>query len=45
MLIDGRKIAAEMRAEIAADAARFAAETGRAPGLAVVLAGENPASA
>jgi len=44
MLIDGKKIAAEMRAEIAADAARFAVEAGRAPGLAVVLAGENPAS-
>ena len=44
MLIDGKKIAAEIRAEIAADAARFAAEAGRAPGLAVVLAGENPAS-
>ena len=43
-LIDGKKIAAEIRAEIAADAARFAAEAGRAPGLAVVLAGENPAS-
>ena len=43
-LIDGRKIAAEIRAEVAADAARFAAEKGRAPGLAVVLAGENPAS-
>ena len=43
-LIDGRKIAAEIRAEVAADAARFAAERGRAPGLAVVLAGENPAS-
>ena len=44
MIIDGRKIAAEMRAEIAADAARLAAETGRAPGLAVVLVGDNPAS-
>ena len=44
MIIDGKKIAAEIRAEIAADAARFAAEAGRAPGLAVVLAGENPAS-
>ena len=43
-LIDGRKIAAEIRAEVAADAARFASEKGRAPGLAVVLAGENPAS-
>ena len=44
MIIDGKKIAAEIRAEIAADAARFAVEAGRAPGLAVVLAGENPAS-
>ena len=43
-LIDGRKIAAEIRAEVAAGAARFREETGRAPGLAVVLAGANPAS-
>lgn len=43
-LIDGKKIAAEIRAEVAAGAARFQAERGRAPGLAVVLAGENPAS-
>jgi len=43
-LIDGKKIAAEIRAEIAAGAAAFRERTGRAPGLAVVLAGENPAS-
>jgi methylenetetrahydrofolate dehydrogenase (NADP+)/methenyltetrahydrofolate cyclohydrolase len=43
-LIDGKKIAAEIRAEVAAGAARFREETGHAPGLAVVLAGANPAS-
>ena len=43
-LIDGKKIAAEIRAEIAAGAAEFRERSGRAPGLAVVLAGENPAS-
>ena len=42
-LIDGKKIAAALRADIAAEAAALAAE-GRAPGLAVVLVGENPAS-
>ena len=43
-LIDGKKIAAEIRAEIAAGAAAFQERAGRAPGLSVVLAGENPAS-
>lgn len=43
MDIDGRKIAAEIRAEAAAEAAAMKA-AGVEPGLAVVLAGENPAS-
>ena len=43
MLIDGKKIAAETRAEIAeAVAAQKAA--GVTPGLAVIIVGENPAS-
>jgi methylenetetrahydrofolate dehydrogenase (NADP+)/methenyltetrahydrofolate cyclohydrolase len=43
-ILDGKSLAAELRAEIAAEAAALHAETGRAPGLAVVLAGEDPAS-
>jgi len=41
MLIDGKAIAAGLRADIGVDVARLA----RAPGLAVVLVGEDPASA
>ncbi len=43
-ILDGKSLAAELRAEIAAEAAALHTETGRAPGLAVVLAGEDPAS-
>ena len=43
-LIDGKAIAAETRADIAARRAAFEAETGVNPGLAVVIVGENPAS-
>ncbi|MEH0074921.1 bifunctional methylenetetrahydrofolate dehydrogenase/methenyltetrahydrofolate cyclohydrolase FolD [Pannonibacter sp. Pt2] len=43
-LIDGKAIAASVRSEISARAARLLAETGKRPGLAVVLAGEDPAS-
>jgi methylenetetrahydrofolate dehydrogenase (NADP+)/methenyltetrahydrofolate cyclohydrolase len=42
-LIDGKKIAAEMKAKIKRDSAELAA-SGRRPGLAAVLVGENPAS-
>ena len=44
-IIDGRAAAATLRADIAVEVARFAAATGRSPGLAVVLVGEDPASA
>jgi methylenetetrahydrofolate dehydrogenase (NADP+)/methenyltetrahydrofolate cyclohydrolase len=44
-LIDGRAIAAAERAAVARDAARFDAAHGRAPGLATVLIGDDPASA
>jgi 5,10-methylene-tetrahydrofolate dehydrogenase/methenyl tetrahydrofolate cyclohydrolase len=44
-IIDGTAIAERLRAEIAADAARFKAAHGIAPGLGVILAGDNPASA
>lgn len=43
-VLDGRAIAAEVRAEVARDAAALRAEKGVPPGLAVVLVGENPAS-
>jgi methylenetetrahydrofolate dehydrogenase (NADP+) / methenyltetrahydrofolate cyclohydrolase len=44
-LIDGKAAAAELRARIAVEVAKFKAARGRAPGLAVVLVGEDPASA
>ena len=43
-LIDGKAISAQIREEIAAETKAFEAATGKLPGLAVVLVGENPAS-
>ena len=43
-IIDGKKIAADVRAEVAAEVARLMKEHGIKPGLAVVLVGEDPAS-
>ena len=43
-LIDGKAFAAGLRARVAIAAADFAARTGRAPGLAVVLVGDDAAS-
>ena len=43
-ILDGKALAAELRAEAAAEAAAFSAEHGRAPGLGVILAGDDPAS-
>jgi methylenetetrahydrofolate dehydrogenase (NADP+)/methenyltetrahydrofolate cyclohydrolase len=43
--IDGKAIAAEVRAEVARGVADFTQQYGRAPGLHVVLAGSDPASA
>jgi methylenetetrahydrofolate dehydrogenase (NADP+)/methenyltetrahydrofolate cyclohydrolase len=43
-VIDGAGFAADLRARVAAEAARFAERAGRQPGLAVVLVGEDPAS-
>jgi methylenetetrahydrofolate dehydrogenase (NADP+)/methenyltetrahydrofolate cyclohydrolase len=43
--IDGRAAAAAVRERVAAAAARFREGVGRAPGLATVLVGEDPASA
>ncbi len=44
-IIDGKQLATQMRAEIAAMAAKFKEERGRQVGLAVILAGNDPASA
>ena len=44
-LIDGKATALDLRARVSVEVARFRATTGRAPGLAVVLVGEDPASA
>ena len=43
-LIDGKAIAEDVRRKVANDVASFKAANGRAPGLAVVLVGEDPAS-
>ena len=43
-IIDGKKISAEIRAEIAAETSAFVKENGYAPGLAVIIVGEDPAS-
>ena len=44
LLLDGKAVAARVRAEVAVRAAEFAARHGRRPGLAVVQVGEDPAS-
>jgi methylenetetrahydrofolate dehydrogenase (NADP+)/methenyltetrahydrofolate cyclohydrolase len=44
VLLDGKAVAAKVRAEVAQRAAQFAARHGRRPGLAVVQVGEHPAS-
>jgi len=43
--IDGKAAAAELRARVGVEVSKFRAAFGRAPGLAVVLVGEDPASA
>ena len=43
-ILDGKAMAADLRAEIAAAVAAMKAATGRVPGLAVVLVGDDPAS-
>jgi methylenetetrahydrofolate dehydrogenase (NADP+)/methenyltetrahydrofolate cyclohydrolase len=44
VLIDGKKLAADLRASVAKEVERLAAVHGLTPGLAVVLVGDNPAS-
>jgi methylenetetrahydrofolate dehydrogenase (NADP+)/methenyltetrahydrofolate cyclohydrolase len=43
-VIDGRAVAATARERVRVDVAAYAEEAGRAPGLATVLVGEDPAS-
>ena len=43
-IIDGKKISAETRSNIASDVTAFRNNYGFAPGLAVIIVGENPAS-
>jgi methylenetetrahydrofolate dehydrogenase (NADP+)/methenyltetrahydrofolate cyclohydrolase len=43
-IIDGKEIAAEVRAEVAKGVEALVASGGPRPGLATVLVGDNPAS-
>jgi methylenetetrahydrofolate dehydrogenase (NADP+)/methenyltetrahydrofolate cyclohydrolase len=45
VVLDGKAVAAKVRAEVKQRAAEFLAARGRQPGLAVVRVGDNPASA
>jgi methylenetetrahydrofolate dehydrogenase (NADP+) / methenyltetrahydrofolate cyclohydrolase len=44
-IIDGKAVAARVRAEVARDVAELRGRTGHAPGLATILVGDDPASA
>jgi methylenetetrahydrofolate dehydrogenase (NADP+)/methenyltetrahydrofolate cyclohydrolase len=44
-IIDGKSIAAQVRAEVAREVQAFSERAGRPPGLATVLVGEDPGSA
>jgi methylenetetrahydrofolate dehydrogenase (NADP+)/methenyltetrahydrofolate cyclohydrolase len=44
-LIDGKAVAAQLRAKLAEEVSEFVARHGRPPGLATVLVGDDPASA
>jgi methylenetetrahydrofolate dehydrogenase (NADP+) / methenyltetrahydrofolate cyclohydrolase len=44
-IIDGKAVAAEVRVDVAEQVAAFREQTGRVPGLATVLVGDDPASA
>jgi len=43
-ILDGRTLSASLREELQRDTAKLIAKHGRAPGLAVILVGEDPAS-
>lgn len=45
IVLDGKEIAAAVRREVAAGVVSFKSKHGRAPGLHVILAGDDPASA
>ncbi|WP_163554140.1 bifunctional 5,10-methylenetetrahydrofolate dehydrogenase/5,10-methenyltetrahydrofolate cyclohydrolase [Candidatus Frankia alpina] len=45
VIIDGKAVAARVRADVGRDVAEFRAATGRQPALATVLVGDDPASA
>jgi methylenetetrahydrofolate dehydrogenase (NADP+)/methenyltetrahydrofolate cyclohydrolase len=44
-IIDGKAVAARVRAEVAAEVTAFTEEHGRPPGLATILVGDDAASA
>ncbi len=44
-VIDGKAVAARVREEVAREVVELAASTGRTPGLATILVGDDPASA
>ncbi len=44
-LIDGKKVSAEIKEQVAQETGKLQQQTGKVPGLAVVLVGEDPASA
>ncbi|MDR3293107.1 MAG: bifunctional methylenetetrahydrofolate dehydrogenase/methenyltetrahydrofolate cyclohydrolase FolD [Clostridiales bacterium] len=44
MIIDGKALSAKIRGDIKEEAAKLKAAKGRAPGLAVIIAGDDPAS-
>ena len=45
VLIDGKKVSVEIRSRLTKETAELKSKTGRMPGLATVLVGEDPASA
>ena len=44
VIIDGKKIAQDIRQEVKEEATRLRVKTGIAPGLGVILVGDDPAS-
>jgi methylenetetrahydrofolate dehydrogenase (NADP+)/methenyltetrahydrofolate cyclohydrolase len=44
-IIDGKAVAADIRAHVAEEVSRLREESGRVPGLATILVGDDPASA
>ena len=43
-IIDGKQISTEIKDEVKAEVAKYKEQTGKVPGLAVILVGEDPAS-